>query len=886
MPHDAYEPAPILEKLPLNIESIACYGYDSILLVGTKQGVLLQYKVQKNKGRGDNKFEVVLDRSTKSFAKKPITQVCKCIFYCTLDLAIKHLASQTINFVSDNVISVHDLASFSLITCVQKSKGANLFAIDKKETGIGVEHYLRIGVASKRKIQLFYWQNKEFHELLQDLSLYDFPHALAWCKDSLCVGFKRDYYIIDSRTGNLKELFPVGSSQPAPMVTHIHDNRLALGRDAMSILINADGDPTQKDPITWSDIPLAMEHNPPYLIAILPKFVEVRTIEPKLMIQNITLPSPKLICQGNGSIYVASQNHVWRLAPLPYSQQIKQLLQCKEFELALTLAELAKDPKDEKAIRIRNIKNLHAFDLFCKGRFDESLMLFAKLGTDPSHVIGLYPNLLPEDYRKKLEYPEKVPAVPGLNDKKGLMPLIEYLTQKRNELMKDADKEMCITAIVEGNVTINSRKQLSQIIDTTLLKCYLQTNVALVAPLLRLKDNNCHVEESERVLKKNEKYPELIILYETKGLHQKALSTLMKQAARPESPLKGHERTVQYLQHLGKDHLQLIFEYAEWVLKQYPEDGLKIFTEDLTETDSLPRNLVLDYLEKIRTDLAIPYLEHIIFERKDHTEEFHNRLVDAYREKVQKLKDTHPGEILVEFLFCQPHSKESGDLAEYKKKLLKFLQKSQYYIPERLLTRFPIDDFHEERAILLGRLGRHEQALHIYIHMLNNLNKALEFCAMNYEKDKDGNKDVYYLLLKMMLRGKVDHGEDHIDGVSRKQMDTALGILQLHANKIDTAKALELLPSTTKLSDILTFLENVMEHQAARRRSNQILKSMLYAENLEVTEHLIHKQAVKVCVTEEDTCGSCKRRIGQSVFCRYANGSLVHYSCFNKDINK
>ena len=31
-----------------------------------------------------------------------------------------------------------------------------------------------------------------------------------------------------------------------------------------------------------------------------------------------------------------------------------------------------------------------------------------------------------------------------------------------------------------------------------------------------------------------------------------ALSLLMKQAARPNSPLRGHERTVQYLQHLGK----------------------------------------------------------------------------------------------------------------------------------------------------------------------------------------------------------------------------------------------------------------------------------------------------------------------------------------------
>ena len=49
-----------------------------------------------------------------------------------------------------------------------------------------------------------------------------------------------------------------------------------------------------------------------------------------------------------------------------------------------------------------------------------------------------------------------------------------------------------------------------QVIDTTLLKCYLQTNDALVASLLRLKDNNCHLVEAERVLKKASKFTELV----------------------------------------------------------------------------------------------------------------------------------------------------------------------------------------------------------------------------------------------------------------------------------------------------------------------------------------------------------------------------------------
>lgn len=49
----------------------------------------------------------------------------------------------------------------------------------------------------------------------------------------------------------------------------------------------------------------------------------------------------------------------------------------------------------------------------------------------------------------------------------------------------------------------------------------MQTNVALVAPLLHLENNHCHIEESEHVLKKAHKYSELIILYEKKGLHEK-----------------------------------------------------------------------------------------------------------------------------------------------------------------------------------------------------------------------------------------------------------------------------------------------------------------------------------------------------------------------------
>ena len=73
------------------------------------------------------------------------------------------------------------------------------------------------------------------------------------------------------------------------------------------------------------------------MIGILPKYVEIRTVDPRALVQSIELTKPRLISHGN-HIYVASSSHVWRLVPVPIPMQILQLLQEKQFELALLLA--------------------------------------------------------------------------------------------------------------------------------------------------------------------------------------------------------------------------------------------------------------------------------------------------------------------------------------------------------------------------------------------------------------------------------------------------------------------------------------------------------------------------------------------------------------------
>ena len=48
-------------------------------------------------------------------------------------------------------------------------------------------------------------------------------------------------------------------------------------------------------------------------------------------------------------------------------------------------------------------------------------------------------------------------------------------------------------------------------------------------------------------------------------------------------------------------------------------------------------------------------------------------------------------------------------------------------------------------------------------------------------------------------------------------------------------QVLTVLPSSTRVSDIAVFLESVMAERAARKRRCQVLKSLLYAESLQVS---------------------------------------------------
>lgn len=97
---------------------------------------------------------------------------------------------------------------------------------------------------------------------------------------------------------------------------------------------------------------------------------------------------------------------------------------------------------------------------------------FIKLNTDPNEVIRLFPVLFPDDpISKQLNQSAlaklNIPVLDGKDLELGLLALAEYLTEVRSNLIRQMHKQN----------TANDKTSIDlSIIDTTLLKCYLQVN--------------------------------------------------------------------------------------------------------------------------------------------------------------------------------------------------------------------------------------------------------------------------------------------------------------------------------------------------------------------------------------------------------------------------
>lgn len=230
---------------------------------------------------------------------------------------------------------------------------------------------------------------------------------------------------------------------------------------------------------------------------------------------------------------------------------------------------------------------------------------------------------------------------------------------------------------------------VAQLVDTTLFRAYMLTKSTLAGSLFRLP-NFCEPDVVQEKLYETGRYADLIDFLHGKKLHRQALELLEKfgknEADEEVAPaLQGPQRTVGYLQQLPPEMIHLILEFAEWPLRTEPSLGMDVFLADTENAETLPRQRVLEFLEKLDLKLAVKYLEHVIEELNDLTPDFHQKLVDLFLERLRS------GEF-----------EDEEEKGRWRERLQTFLKTSSNYNNYRVFKQLNA----EGKFVISGLMGR------------------------------------------------------------------------------------------------------------------------------------------------------------------------------------
>lgn len=202
---------------------------------------------------------------------------------------------------------------------------------------------------------------------------------------------------------------------------------------------------------------------------------------------------------------------------------------------------------------------------------------------------------------------------------------------------------------------------------------------------------------------------------------------------------------------------------------------------------------------------------------------------------------------------CDDKSEGESQLGSiYRSKLRRLLGWSNAVNPETLMSVLP-KSFLRERALVLGQLGRHEDALRIFYCQLDSLDLALEYCDARFEKISAQNASKtntqergdsprlskalecpYLPLISVALQAHND---------SDRGIESAIKVLSLRRDKIDRSAALRLLPKNIPMSSLSqSFLVPALIDSESQARRMEVVAALLRAKYVRLKRTLTETQ--------------------------------------------
>ncbi|XP_011236905.1 transforming growth factor-beta receptor-associated protein 1 isoform X2 [Mus musculus] len=819
----------------ISIECVECCGRN--LYVGTNDCFIYHFLLEeKAMPTGTATFVATKQLHRHLGFKKPVNELC---------------AASALNrllVLCDNSITLVNMLNLEPVPSGARIKGATTFAVNESPVN-GDPFCVEVCIISvkRRTVQMFLVYEDRV-QIVKEVSTPEQPLAVAVDGYFLCLALTTQYIILNYSTGLSQDLFPYCSEEKPPIVKRIGRQEFLLaGPGGLGMFATVAGI-SQRAPVHWSENVIGAAVCFPYVIALDDEFITVHSMLDQQQKQTLPFKEGHILQDFEGRVIVATSKGVYILVPLPLEKQIQDLLANRRVEEALVLAKGARRniPKEKFQVMYRRILQQAGFIQFAQLQFLEAKELFRSSQLDVRELISLYPFLLPTSSSFTRSHP----------------PLHEYadlnqLTQGDQEKMAKCKRFlMSYLNEIRSTEVANGYKED---IDTALLKLYAEADHDSLLDLL-VTENFCLLTDSAAWLEKHKKYFALGLLYHYNKQDASAVQlwvNIVNGDIQDSTRSDLYEYIVDFLTYCLDQ--ELVWTHADWLLQKSEEIGVQIFTkrplDEQQQTSFNPDNIISS-LKKYPKAL-VKYLEHLVIDRRLQKEEYHTHLAILYLEEVLRQRVSTGG--------------KDVEATETQAKLRRLLQKSDLYRVHLLKEKVQGAGLPMESAILHGKLGEHEKALHILVHEMGDFSAAEDYCLWSSEGQGAACRQrLFHTLLAMYLRA----------GPSAQDLTVAaVDLLNHHAREFDVTQVLQLLPDTWSVQLLCPFLMGAMRDSIHARRTTQVALGLAKSENLIYMYDKMKLKGNAVRLSERELCQLCQNPFGEPVFVRYPNGGLVHTHC-------
>ncbi|KAJ3085395.1 transforming growth factor, beta receptor associated protein 1, partial [Quaeritorhiza haematococci] len=547
----------------------------------------------------------------------------------------------------------------------------------------------------------------------------------------------------------------------------------------------------RKGTLQWPAVPKSVGFQFPYVVALLKNnTIEVHNIFDQQLVQSITLlPSQESKCLTEASfalelsaqaikdaaeahdedspsdkpstinLVIALKDGVLGLKMAPLESQVDRLLNHRRVDEAVKLAEqmLQWDRSESPEKQRRKAASIYqraGFVYFCDTLFEDALSYFKKGLLDPRVFISLFPDLVSSrtnrDASPTLGAPPSRETTSTMNWVAELGTIDDIVRKNLEQNYPDVDEETrdSFSKALVANAKDILVKYLTfarankigvgrlEEIDTALLKIYAETDSQAMYQLLA-SEHYCLLEECEPFLVEKKRYYALSLLYKRNNLTRKVLETWIRIASHEfEDPdFEGLPLIVSFLSNV--EDKELVWRYAEWVLKQDPVIGSQIFTTHVRKSTLFTPDDVLDYLKPYGMQATRLYLEYLVNEPTHQEEKWHTALALMYVDKVldvgneSTLQATENdfSNLPTRQSFRSFVASRSDALSRARARLITFLEQSDLFQIPLVLNKIQAHRrYHLEHAVLYAKMGEHEKVLRTLVYDVKDFCGAELYC--------------------------------------------------------------------------------------------------------------------------------------------------------------